>query len=200
MTKSCKKRTRRKLMNETMKLLKSRRSIRNYLPEQLPEDVLDQILQAAISAPNAVNQQKYHFTILQNEELKNKINETIKDKMKHSGVEFLVNQANKPEYAPLHHAPTVIFVTGEDGAQYIQIDCALAAENIVTAAQSLGVASCVTTSSLFMFNSECGIEIKRELGIPDGYSTVCAVALGYPSDVQTEPNPSRRTDVFNFIR
>jgi len=187
-------------MNETIKLLKSRRSIRNYLPEQLPEDVLDQILQAAISAPNAVNQQKYHFTILQNEELKNKINETIKNRMKHSGVEFLVNQASKPEYAPLHHAPTVIFVTGEDGAQYIQIDCALAAENIVTAGQALGVASCVTTSSLFMFNSEGGVEIKRELGIPDGYSTVCAVALGYPSDVQPEPNPSRRTDVFNFIR
>lgn len=187
-------------MNQTIALIQERRSVRSFQPIQIKEDELQAILSTAICAPTSVNQQKYHFTVLQNLELIHKIDDIIKQRMSNSPVEFLRNQAALPGYAPLHHAPTVIFITSAHDAEYPAIDCALAAENMVIAAASLGIASCVTTSSFFLFDSEAGLEIRSELGIPEGNDYVIALALGYPTENLVLPPRNRKTDVFNFIR
>lgn len=186
-------------MNETLKLIMNRQSVRTFKPDQIEEDKLQAILDAAIQAPNAVNQQMWHFSVIQNKELIAKMGGIIKDRMKNSGVEFLINMANKPGYDPLHHAPTVIFVTSDENAEYLPLTCGLAAENIVIAAASLGLVSCVTTSSQFMFKSDVGEEIKAEFGIPAGNTTVCAVALGY-LDGELPPPVPRNRDVINYVR
>lgn len=187
-------------MNQTISLIQERRSIRTFRPEQIKEDELQAILSTAICAPTSVNQQKYHFTILQNKDVITKINNSIKDRMRKSHIEFLRNQAAQPNYAPLHHAPTVIFVTSAADAEYPTIDCALATENMVIAAQSLGIASCVTTSSFFLFDSEAGKEVRKDLGIPEDDIYVIALALGYPADPLELPPRERRTDVFHYVR
>jgi len=188
-------------MNETVEVIKARRSIRDFKPDvQIEEDKLETILSTAICASTSQNQQKYHFTVLQNRELIKKIDDVIKSRMSKSPVEFLRNQAAIPGYAPLHHAPTVIFITSAPDTEYPSIDCSLACQNMVIAAQSLGLASCVTTSSFFLFNTDAGSEVYEELGIPKGNTYVIALALGYPADSAACAPRERRTDVFNYIR
>jgi nitroreductase len=48
-------------MNETIEVIKHRGSIRRYKPEQIPDHLLQEILECALLAPNARNQQKWHF-------------------------------------------------------------------------------------------------------------------------------------------
>lgn len=189
------------MTNETIQLILDRRSVRAFQPDrQIEEEKLQAILSTAICAPTSVNQQKYHFTVLQNADLIHRIDETIKQRMSNSPIEFLRNQAAMPGYAPLHHAPTVIFISSAHDAEYPAIDCSLACENMVIAAASLGIASCVTTSSFFLFTSDAGMEIRNELQIPEGNDYIIALALGYAQEGIEFPPRDRRTDVFNFVR
>jgi len=185
-------------MNETIEVIKRRRSIRKFKPEQIPDKYLQEILECAILAPNARNQQKWHFTVIQNREMLNRMANVMKECMLKSGIAFLVQRAKDPNFNPLWNAPTVILITADKTARFAEIDCALAAENILIAAESLGLGSIIMTSTEFLFKSEKGEQLKKELGVPEGYEHVCIVALGY-KDENPPPKP-RRKDVINYIR
>ena len=186
-------------MNETLEIIHNRRSIRQFKEEQIKDDELNQILEAAIYAPNARNQQQWHFTVVQDKEMLDKMVKLTKENIMNSGIEFLKERASSPEYHTYYHAPTLILVTGDEKAQFVQLDCGAAAQNIALAAKSLNIGSCVMTSSVFLFMSDKGDEIKGELGIPQSYNHVCAVALGYPDCENPEP-PPRKKDVINYIK
>jgi nitroreductase len=185
-------------MNETIEVIKRRRSIRKFKPEQIPDHLLQEILECALLAPNARNQQKWHFTVIQNREVLNKMVNIMKENMMNSGIAFLAERAKEPNFNPFWNAPTVILITADKTARFAEIDCALAAENILIAAESLGLGSIIMTSTEFLFASEKGNELKKELGVPEGYEHVCVVALGY-KDENPPPKP-RRKDVINYIR
>ncbi|MEM3873889.1 MAG: nitroreductase family protein [Candidatus Bathyarchaeia archaeon] len=185
-------------MNETIEVIKRRRSIRKFKPEQIPDHMLQEILECALLAPNARNQQKWHFTLIQNKEVLKKMADIMKENMLNSGIDFLAERARDPNFNPFWNAPTVILITADKKARFAEIDCALAAENILIAAESLGLGSLVMTSTEFLFISEKGKELKKELGVPEGYEHVCVVALGYKDE--NPPAKPRRKDVINFIR
>ena len=67
------------------------------------------------------------------------------------------------------------------------------------AAKSLNIGSCVIAQSEFLFMSEKGNEIKKELGIPDGYRHICAVALGYLAGGNPDM-PARNRKVITYIK
>jgi nitroreductase len=185
-------------MNECIKTITSRRSIRKYKKEQISRSDLQLILDCAILAPNARNEQKWHFTVVQNEEMLHRMVDTIIENIMNSGIAFLIERASAPDYNTFYNAPTVILVTGDNKAQFIQIDCGAAAQSIALAARSLNIGSCVMTSSGFLFASEKGNALKAELGIPDGYDHVCAVALGYVEG-EDPATPPREKSVINII-
>jgi len=185
-------------MNETIEVIKRRRSIRRYKPEQIPDAYLHEILECALLAPNARNQQKWHFTVIQNKEMLNKMASLMKESMLNSGIAFLAERAKDPNFNPFGGAPTVILITADKTARFAEIDCALAAENILIATESLGLGSLIMTSTELLFKSEKGRELKKELGVPEGYEHVCIIALGYRDE--NPPAKPRRKDVINYIK
>jgi nitroreductase len=186
-------------MNETIKVIKGRRSIRKYKAKQITDSEIQKILDCAIYAPNARNQQMWHFTVIQNKDMLNRMVDIIKENIMNSGIEFLIEKANALDYNTFYNAPTVILVTGDEKNRFVQFDCGAAAQNIALAAKSLNIGSCVMTSSGFLFASEKGNRLKKEFGIPKGYNHVCAVALGY-QDCEDPEAPTRNQDVINYIK
>jgi len=185
-------------MNEAIRTIKNRRSIRKFKADQIPEEFLNEILECAILAPNARNQQKWHFTVIQNKSVLAKMVNLLRESMLNSGIDFLVDRAKDPNFDPFGGAPTVILVTADKSARFVEFDCAAAVENIMIAAESLGLGSHVMAMTELIFKSEKGKEFKRELAIPEGYEHICTVALGYKDE---NPLPrSRRRDVINYIR
>lgn len=186
------------VMNETIRVIKSRRSIRKFKPMQVPDAELQEILECAILAPSAMNQQKWHFTVIQNRNVLNEMIDVMKESMLNSGIEFLASRAKDPNFDPFGGAPTVILVTGDKKARFVEVDCALAAENIMIAAEALGLGSHIMTSTELIFASEKGRKLKSRLGVPEGYEHICTIALGY-KDEEPEARPRRR-DVINFVK
>ena len=156
-------------------------------------------MESALYAPNGMNQQKWHFTVIQDKDMLERMVNTIKENMMKSGMDFLVNMAGSPGYNTFYHAPTVVLISGDGDAQLAPIDCAAAAQNITLAAESLNIGSCFMTSPGFLFASEKGMEFKKELGIPGGYNHVCTVALGYKTS-DNPATPPRNMDVINYVR
>ena len=186
-------------MNETFKVINNRRSIRKFKKEQIADSVLQDIVNAGLYAPNAMNQQKWYFTVIQNKALLEKMVNTIKQNIMKSGIDFLIQRASSPDYQTFHYAPAVILISGDDKAPFIQISCGAAAQNIALASESLNIGSCIITSSAFLFTSEKSNELKKELGIPEGYNHICTIALGY-KDGENPSAPPRRKDVIHYIK
>jgi nitroreductase len=186
-------------MNEALKVIYNRRSIRKYKAEQIAEAELKEIMTAAINAPNAGNRQQWHFTVIQNKAVLDKVKTVMKENMLNSGVDFMVKRASEPGFVPFFDAPLLIIISGDEKSKFGGIDCGAAAENIALAAESLNIGSCLMTSSEFLFAGEKGNELMMELGIPEGYRHVCAVTLGY-KDGENPPAKPRNQEAIHYIK
>ncbi len=145
-----------------------------------------------------MNQQKWHFTVIQSKDLLQKITEVARENMK-SGPEFMAQRAAAPDFSPFFHAPTVIVISGDSKARFVQLDCAVAAENIALAAEALNIGSCLMTSPELIFSSEKGQELMKQMGVPEGYKHVCTVTLGYTDGERPSPKP-RNKEVISYLR
>jgi len=186
-------------MNEAMKVILNRRSIRAFRKNQITDAELKDILNAAIMAPVGLNPDVWHFTVIQNREMLDKMVRSIKEAISKSGSKFLIERASYPEYHTFYNAPTVILVSGDSATPGAQSNCGAAVQNILLAAESLNIGSCWIQSSNLLFNSDMEKELRKELGIPDGFNPVCSIAIGYKA-IENPSAPPRNKDVFNFVK
>lgn len=186
-------------MNETIKNIMNRRSIRNYKEEQIKDEELQAILDAGRFAPSAMNQQSWHFTVIQNKEVLQKIIEAVKTAFLNSGNKNFEERAKAEDFNPFYKAPTLILVSGDEKAVAPQNDGSLALENMFLAAESLGIGSCWIHSLNSLFTTEEGKAVKKELGIPEGYNPVGSGVFGYKAVDSPAPAP-RKEGTINIIK
>jgi nitroreductase len=179
-------------MNETLKTILNRRSIRAYKLEQIKDEELQTILEAGKFAPSGMNTQPWHFSVIQNKDLLNKINGAIKDGLLKSGNPQMAGRAKAEDFSIYYHAPTLIIVSADPKVATPQFDSALALGNMFLAAASLGVASCWIHAVSVTFNAEPAKSMLKELAVPDGYTIYGTGAFGY-SAVES-PSPAPRKD------
>lgn len=184
-------------MNPTIQTIKSRRSIRNYLPQQIKEEELQEILDAAIYAPTGRNHQPWHFTVVQNPELVNYMGARTKELMAKSKEDWIKTRGIDKKYSLFHGAPTVIIVSGRQEAYSPLTDCSAAIQNMLLAAESLNLGSCWVGLVSHFF--EMDEEVKK-LNIPTGYKPYYAVCLGYKDPAVQPVMKERKKDVVNYIR
>jgi nitroreductase len=178
-------------MNETLKTIKSRRSVRNFKPEQITDDELNMIVEAGQYAPSAANQQSWHIVAIQNKDILKKLSETFKGVFLNSGNPRFEAIAKAEGFNPFYNAPTYIMVFGDGKAIAPTHDCCLALENMMLAAQSQGIGSCWLHAVNFVFAKPEGIALEKEFGIPEGYVPVGAAAFGYKAVNSPEAAPRR---------
>lgn len=183
-------------MNEVIENIKKRRSIRKYLPEQIKEAELNEIIEAGMYAPSAHNDQSWHFTVIQNKELIDLISVKTKESMANSEVEWISKMGKNEKLHVFYNAPTVIIVSGRDGAYSPLIDCSAATQNMILAAESLNIGSCWNGLVRFFFGQK---EEMGKLNIPEGYTPFYAVSFGYK---QVTPSRAleRKKDVVSYIK
>lgn len=181
-------------MSDIFEVIKNRRSVRAYKDEQIEDEQIEQILEAAIMAPTARGEAPWHFTVVQNKETLADINDSVLNILSNSGDEFLEAIAESGVNV-MHNAPTVVFVSAKSDATNMQADCSAAIENMLLAAEGLDIGSCWLGLVAIYFSVE---ENLKKLHIPEGYAPLYGVALGYKLE-PNEPNP--RKDVFvNWVK
>jgi Nitroreductase len=182
--------------NEVLKAIRNRKSTRKYKEEQIKEEELQAILEAGIQAPSAINAQSWHFTVIQNKELIGQINEKSKEKMLESE-DISIRNIGKSTMSIFYNAPTVIIVSGKEDVSSSLVDCSAAIENMLIAAESIGLGTVWIglVRFFFTFNEEV-----KKLKLPDGYEPFYAVAVGYKENKNVLAPSKRNRKVLNYIR
>ena len=187
-------------MNQTITSILERRSIRAFKSEPIPEQKINWILEAGLYAASARNKQPWFFSVVSNKAIFDKITKGTLETMRKTNLEQYKIKAQDPHFSPFYNAPIVIFLSGKDDEASARIDCANAAQNMCVAAYSLGLGSCYLRSFKQAFEDpELATELNQELGLPKGYSTIYAVALGYPNESHPVA-PHRNRDVIRYIK
>lgn len=184
-------------MNEVLRTIKNRRSIRSFKSEQIKKEELDLIIEAGIYAPSGHNTQPWHFTIIQNKEVTKHINDISKEVMATIDIDWIRNAGMNPNYDITYNAPTLIIVSGNKSAISWKTDCDAAIQNMLIAAESLNIGSVWLGFAGFGFKKEGEAE---KIDIPEGYEPYYGVAFGYKSQDKQVPAPKRNYDVVNYIR
>lgn len=153
-------------MNEVIKCLKERRSVRKYRDEQIKESELEQILEAGIYAPTGMGMQSPIIVVVQDKE-------TITQLSKLNAAVMGVNSD------PFYGAPTVIVVLADKArGTYIE-DGSLVLGNLMNAAYAVGVDSCWIHRAKEVFESEEGKTLLKKWGIEGDYAGIGHCILGY---------------------
>lgn len=166
------------------------RSMRKLQSKEIPDDVLRQILDAAIRAPSGSNQQTWSFLVVSDPELKRQIQQyysavadryfdrgptTVSDG---SGEAVMTRVRSSARHLAdhLHEAPVLVFACIR-GERSFSLGASIypAVQNLMVAARAFGVGSTLTT-----FHLSYEKEIKELLGIPDDVHTAALIPLGYP--------------------
>lgn len=146
-------------------LMKKRCSVRSFTDQEVEKEKLLSVLEAARVAPSANNQQPWHFIVLQDKELKNKVSSRFGEK-----------------------APAIIVACGDhnsswkrkDGKDHCDIDIAIAVDHMTLEAAELGLGSCWVC----WFDSE---KISRVLNLPTHLEPIALLPIGYPKK-ECDPN------------
>ena len=159
-------------MNETLRIIRARRSCRAYKSEPIPGDALAAIVDAGLWAPTGMNRQDRHFTIIQDKAILDRMDKLARVKMPEPIKNRLAERNNgNPDISVHYFAPTLIVLSGGETS------CAIAAENICIAAQSLNVGSCILGLITILFDND--ETLARDLKIPEDMKPCLAVSLGY---------------------
>ncbi len=183
-------------MNPTLEAIKNRRSIRDYEQKPVPQDIINQIIAAGNQAPytSMTTTQPWRFVVVQNPELKQKLLQTTMPFWKQSIEPLkeaqpalykiamsLYDALEEPKDVIYYQAPVILFVIGPADNP---VSCALACENIMIAAQSLGLGSCyVGFGAMIKGNAE----VVAALELKETEAVYGPRLLGYPKQT---PNPA----------
>ena len=166
-------------MNPDLQFIFSRRSIRKFTDAEIPETMLTDLLEAAMAAPSAVGRDPWHFIVLQSRDTLDRLASLL------------------PHGRMLRQATASIVVCGDmeivhdRQLSYLLQDLSAAVENLLLAANTLGLGGCW----LGVHPREERMAGIRELfGLPEYILPVAGIALGWPAQ-QAEPrtryNPDR---------
>ncbi|MBU6431923.1 MAG: nitroreductase [Nitrospirae bacterium] len=167
---------------DLMDAIYSRRSVRSYTDQQVEKPVVESLIQAAVQAPSALNQQPWAFAVVQDGKLlaqySNRVKAHVLKTLKpqsplYNHREELAN----PEYNVFYNAGTLIIVCAKPEGVHAEEDCSLAAQNLMLAAHAMGLGTCPIGFARPWLNLA---RTKRALAIPQDYTVVFPVIVGYP--------------------
>ena len=161
--------------NQVIETIMARRSVRKYKDQPVEREKLQQIVTCGINAPSGMNLQPWEVRVVDNADYINGITELFKAANP--------KQAEDPNFKNMfRNAPAVIFIASPaDGSG--QLDCGLLGENIILAAQSLGLGTCCLGGPVgFMKNNADAAPYVECLKLPEDYQLLYAIAVGYPDE------------------
>ena len=189
-------------MPDVLETIMHRRAIRRVGPKQIEEAALQQIIQAGLYAPSAGGRQGVIFAVCQDKA----VNERL-GKIKRANSHFRMSTATsfvsheQPSIVDdpkltnaFYDAPTVITLFAPKSFLFSVDDCAVAAENMMLAADALGIGSCYIGQGWPAFADPYGQEILRQWNIPTDHYAVMQLLLGYPREGDKHPTPKPRKE------
>lgn len=162
-------------VNQVVETILARRSVRKYKPQPVEREKMQTIVECGVNAPNAMNRQPWEIRVVDNPDFINGVTELYKKEQP--------KVAEDPNFKNMfRNAPTVVFVGRDVQSGSAEFDCGLLSENMMLAAQSMGIGSCCLGSPAAFMRSPAAAEYLKQLGFSEGYELLYCIAFGYPDE------------------
>jgi nitroreductase len=170
-------------MNEAIKNMKTRRSVRSFKSQVPDKATIDAIIEAGLAAPSGKNMQSAIVLAITNKEIRDKLSRANASVMGSSG-------------DPFYGAPVILAVLAKRDFPTYVYDGSLVMGNLMLAAHSLGVASCWIHRAREVFEMPEWRDWLRSLGIDDAYEGIGNCVIGYLDGEYPSPKEIREGRVF----
>ena len=167
-------------MNTELQALLERRSIRSYKPDMVPQELIDQVIEAGLYAASGHGEQDSIIVAVTNKEVRDKLSQMNRSIMGTKSDTF-------------YGAPVVLIVLAPKSNKNGVYDASLIMGNLMQAAHAVGLGSCWINRAKQEFESEEGKQLLKEWGIEGEYEGVGHCILGYingkvPPALKRKPN------------
>lgn len=170
-------------MNETLKVLKTRRSCRKFKPDMVEKEKLEAIIKAGTYAASGMGRQSAIIIAVTDKEVRDQL---AKENASIMGVDM----------DPFYGAPVILIVLADKDIVTYQYDGSLVMGNLMNAAESLGVNSIWIHRAKEEFESDFGKNILAQLGITGNYEGIGHCALGYAATEISAPAARKENYVY----
>lgn len=174
-------------MENLMDVIKNRRSIRHYQDKEVPQEVLDQVLDAVKWSPSWANTQCWEVVVAKSPQVKQKLQEAM--------------GKGNPATKSIVEAPLVLAMCGKLGSSgfykdqvttkfgdWFMFDLGIATQSLCLAAHGLGLGTVIAG----LFDHD---KAKEALQVPEGYEVVALIPIGYPARGTSAP---KRREISEF--
>ena len=184
-------------------VIAGRRSCRQYSEQAVDEHTIRRLIDAAVLAPNAVNEQPWMFTVVRDQPLLDRLSQQAKRHMlatmpaeapAEARARHFRSVLEDPDFHIFYHAPVLILISGRTAGSWLIEDCALAAENLMLMGHALGLGSCWIGFAQGYLNTPAG---KQMLELPAASVPVAPIIIGHPR--MPTPPPGRRPPEVRWI-
>jgi len=183
-------------MNETLKNISERYSCRDFADTPLTDAQIKNLVDAALAAPSALNLQPWHVVVV--------TDKALIEEMDAEGMKALAAADDKSAYERImsrggkmfYNAPC-LFIIMQDGSDYGVLDSGILCQNVVLAAQSIGLGTCIVGMLRVPLNSPRGDEFKKRLKLPANHKFAVGILTGtaVTGKIPHDPDPGRVTYV-----
>lgn len=176
-----------KYMSEVLDNIKSRRSVRKYKPDMVPQEIIDKIIEAGLYAPNGMSYQNTIIIEVTDKKLRDEISEMNRKIM------------GRPEGTdPFYRAPAMLIVLAKKDYPNGVYDGSLVMGNLMLAAHDLGIGSCWIHRAKEEFETDWGKNLLKSLGIEEEYEGIGHCALGYADGEYPKAHPIKPNRVYHI--
>ncbi len=172
---------------ETLEAIRTRRSIRKYTSESVPQETLEKILEAGTWAPTGMGKQSPIIVAITNKNERDRL------------MRLNAKMMGRDDIDPFYGAPVVLAVLVDRNEFTAHYDGELVMENMMLAAHDLGLGSCYIFRAKEEFETEEGKALLAEWGIEGDYEGVGHVIVGFPDGPAPEPAP-RKADYIRWVQ
>lgn len=180
---------------ELKQAIYARRAVREFTTQMVDEQTIRQLIDAAIQAPSAVNEQGWSFSVVRDKAVLASISNRAKTHMLKTPPTGLpshhFHDLSDPNYDIFYHAPALIVISSVTQSQWAVENCSLAAENLMLAACAAGLGTCWIGFAQSWLGSPEG---KTTIAIPASYVPIAPIIVGHPKSA-SPPVPRKEPDI-----
>jgi len=166
---------------ELLEAINGRRSVREYTDAPVGDTLLRELIEAAIQAPSAINQQPWCFVVVREPSRLAHISDQAKAHLLKASLGAPAHpfrdMLNDPKFHIFYHAPVLVVIAAAQPTDWAVEDCALAAQNLMLAAHATGLGTCWIGFAQHWLTTADG---KEAVGLPLTYIPVAPIIIGHP--------------------
>ena len=183
-----------------LEALESRRAVRDFAADAIGEPVLNELVRAAAAAPSYMNLQPWTFAVVSDPLTVARLGERA---LQHQhlkpheleGFRLAHGGDGLPSHSAFYNAPALIVIYANDEGRHAEYGCAMAAQSLMLAAQTMGLGTCWISQAQPFLNSPA---MKKAFGVPLNCKVIAPIIVGCPSGQPL--SPGRRQPDIHWVR